>query len=980
MPRRYDRLCELAGEFSNYTAKYLQQIGAVIAELTASLEQAGLRDEVHLWQPAWNLEREMDIVSHVAPEGQKRIRYLGCYYGLQYLRMNIQAIEALRAGVVPGASRAEVYREFLTNTGANYSQLVVTFVRKVLDILVGAEELPPFVICGVGTLTDQDDVDIAVVVENDDNREGLNRILGRLSSVMLRYATRFHFYLSENVSPESFATSLSEYREYAETRPGDYIIVSELLNAEPLYGDRALFERLRKEIIERYYADSGADKIYHEGFVRGALGDAVALVHRDYESDRIVPKEDALRVIKSLVHIKRTIHGLREPNIWHNLKRLSDIEPWNAEKNDALEEGLIFFEVFRYLYQLLVVQDEVIILDTPVMAENLARVAAAMGYRRRGAVGPEETLLVHYYDSVDKVRAVAEDLAQEVEENLRSSSVFLELASTASEPQGQLLKRMLKMIRFLVRTAFWDDVFELLVASDKKLLRALVADFNALPPEKRERRINELVGLVKRNAELFIKLLVLLGENRDEVDAGELFDGMGAAFLREFETFYNPAREAARIFATHPVLLNRYLAEVDYDAAKRFMELVSREVRVPSFKPAAAALRALCRLRYYGSAYLRRYLQAVLKKYPDCLYLLDDLDAMADKSQGILAEAAIVPSPAAKKELLGDYYDLELLRTGLMTLNGATIEETNARYTEFSDDYLNYLFDACREELAEEYGRWVTSFDLMAIYAAGGHAREWAFNDDYDLIVLIDTDDEKLQELGGAVISAMSSEICKRGMMTHFRFLEHFGSYVIPVSQLEAFFRRENETDFIEKSQLLESRLVVGTSTFEEDTYERIIKPFVFARADEYIADMKREMASRQQAVGDVYLPNNVKECVGGLRDIVMAILICKARFGIRDPITARILDGIGRVYPQAGLELRSLYNSMCFLKNLRDVYRLTVCLDDNLDFEHADVVGEILGFEGEAPGERGRQVKDAFERTTAKVASEIQSVLSKVT
>ncbi len=980
MPRRYERLCEQAGEFSNYTAKYLQQIGAVIAEFTTSLEQAGLRDEVHLWQPAWNLEREMDIVSHVAPEGQERIRYLGCYYGLQYLRMNIQAVEALRADVVPGASREEVYREFLTNTGASYSQLVVTFMRKVLDILVGAEELPPFVICGVGTLTDQDDVDIAVVVESEENRDALNRVLGRLSSVMLRYATRFHFYLSENVSPESFATSLSEYREFAETRPGDYIVISELLNAEPLYGDRALFDRLREEIIERYYADSGADKIYHEGFVRGALGDAVSLVHRDYEDDRIVPKEDALRVIKSLIHIKRTIHGLREPNVWHNLKRLSDIEPWNAEKNDILENGLVFFEVLRYLYQLLVVQDEVIILDTPVMTQNLARVAAAMGYRRRGTVGPEETLLVHYYDSVDKIRAVAEVLGQEVEENLRSSSVFLELASATPRSPGELLNSTLKLIRFLAKTAFWDDVFELLVASDKKLLRALVHDFNTLPPEKHERRVNELVGLVKRNAELFMKLLVLLGENRDEVDAGELFGAMSAAFLREFETFYNPAREAARLFAAQPALLNRYLAEVDYDTARRFMKLVSREVNVPSLKPAAASLRGLCRLRYYGSAYLRRYLQTALKKYPDCLYLLDETDALAEKSQGILAEAAIVPTPAAKKGLLGDYYDLELLRIGLMTLKGATIEDTNAQYTEFSDNYLNYLFDACREGLAEEYGRWVTSFDLMAIYAAGGHAREWAFNDDYDLIVLIDTEDEKLQELGGAVISAMSAEICKRGMMPHYRFLEHFGSYVIPVSQLEAFFRRENQTDFIEKSQLLESRLVVGTSTFEEDTHERIIKPFIFARADDYVADMKAEMASRQKAVGDVFLPNNIKECVGGLRDIVMAILICKARFGIRDPITSRILDGIGRVYPQAGLELRSLYNSMCFLKNLRDVYRLTVCLDDNLDFEHADVVGEILGFEGEAPGERGRQVKDAFERTTAKVAEEIESVLAKVT
>jgi hypothetical protein len=980
MPRRFGRLNELAAEFSNYTAKYLQQIGAVVEELATRLEQAGLRDEVHLWQPAWNLEREMDIVSHVAPEGRERIRYLGCYYGLQYLRMNIQAIEALRAGVVPGASRGEVYREFLASVGSNYSQLVVTFMRKVLDILAAGEELPPFVICGVGTLTDQDDVDIAVVVEDERNRDALNRVLGRLGSAMLRYATRFHFYLSENVSPESFATSLAEYREYAETHLGDYIVISELLNAEPLYGDRALFNRLREDIIERYYADSPAGKIYHEGFVRGALGDALALVQRDFESDRIVPKDDALRVIKSLVHIKRTVHGLREPNIWHNLKRLSDIEPWNAEKNDVLERGLVFFEILRYLYQLLVVQDEVIILDTPVMAENLARVAATMGYRNRGAVGPEETLLVHYYDSVDRVRAVANDLAREIEENLRGSSVFVELAGAHPGKPGELLNQTLKLIRFLVKAAFWDDVFELLVASDKKLLRGLVRDFNALPPERRERRVNELVGLVKRNAELFMKLLVLLGENRAEVEARELFEAMSEAFLREFETFYNPAREAAHLFAAQPLLLNRYLAEVDYDTAKRFMDLVSREVRVPALKPAAASLRGLCRLRYYGSAYLRRYLHVILKKFPDCLYLLDDQEALAEKSQGLLAEAAIVASPVAKKELLGNYYDLELLRIGLMTLNGATIEETNARFTEFSDEYLNYLFDACREELAEEYGRWVTSFDLMAIYAAGGHAREWAFNDDYDLIVLIDTDDEKLQELGGAVISAMSSEICKRGMMPHFRFLEHFGSYVIPVGQLEAFFRRRNETDFIEKSQLLESRLVVGTSTFEEDTYERIIKPFVFARADEYVADMKAEIASRQKAVGEVFLPHNVKECVGGLRDIVMAILICKARFGIRDPITSHILDGIGRVYPQAGLELRSLYNSMCFLKNLRDVYRLTVCLDDNLDFEHADVVGEILGFDGEAPGEKGRQVREAFERTTAKVAGEIASVLGKVT
>ncbi len=979
MVRPFDKLSELTTGFSNYTAKYLQQIAAVKDELIARLEHAGLRDEVHPWQPAWDLEREMDIVAHVAPPGREQLGFLGCYYGLQYLRMNIQAVDALRAGVVPGANAGEVFAEFHAAIGADYSRLVVTFMRKVLDVLIGAAPVPPFVICGVGTLTDQDDIDIAVVVREEEGREELNRVLGRLSALMLRYATRFHFYLSENVSPHSFATALDEYRAYAERRPADFVVISELLNAAPLYGDRELFDTLQREIVERYYADGEGGRIYHEGFIRGALGDIVALASRDFDDDRIVPKDEVLRIIKSLVQVKRCIRDLRGTDVRENLSRLAALEPANAEIYRELDEALVFAEVLRYLYQLLVVQDEVVILDTPVMKENLARVAAAMGYERRGAVGADESLLVHYYDYVARVRAAAGRLGDEVGGYLRKSSAFLRLAAEEARPAGGLLKRTLKLIRFWAGATFWEDVFELLLSDDKKFLRALAAGFNALPAAERELRINELVGLVKRNAELFIKLLVTLGENRDEVDARELFAAMSAAFLRDFRTFYNPAREAAALYAARPTLLNRYLAEVDYETAREFMELAAGPVAVPSLRRAAASLRELCRLRYYGSAFLRRYFRAVLRKYPDCLRFLDEPRRLAEKSQGILAESALVASPQKKKELLGDYYDLELLRVGLKTIAGATVEETNAEYTEFSDTYLLYLFDACREELAEDYGRWVTSFDLMAIYVAGGHAREWAFNDDYDLIVLIDTDDERLQELGGAVISTMNAEICRRGIMPHYRFAEHFGSYVIPVGQLEAFFRGRPKNDFIEKSQILESRLVVGTSTFEDDLHERVIKTFILGDAERYVADMAAEMASRRDAVGDVFLPTNIKECVGGLRDIIMALLICKAHFGIRDPLTSHILEAIARAYPPAGLELRSIYNSMCFLKNLRDVYRLTVCVDDNLDFGHADVVGEVLGFEGEGPGARGEQVKAAFEHTTAKVAAEIDALLHKI-
>jgi UTP:GlnB (protein PII) uridylyltransferase len=215
--------------------------------------------------------------------------------------------------------------------------------------------------------------------------------------------------------------------------------------------------------------------------------------------------------------------------------------------------------------------------------------------------------------------------------------------------------------------------------------------------------------------------------------------------------------------------------------------------------------------------------------------------------------------------------------------------------------------------------------------------------------------------------------------MTHYRFMEHFNDYVIPLSALEAFFAASRDGDFIEKSQILESRLIVGTAAFEEQYHERIIRRFIFADADRYIADMRAEMASRHASVGDVIPMTNLKECVGGLRDIVMTTLVYKARYGIRDPLTVNILEAIARLFPEAGVELRSLHNSLCFLKTLRDVYRLTICVDDDIDFDQADVVAEILGFEGDGTADRCARMRDAYARTTAKVAAEVRSLLAKV-
>jgi UTP:GlnB (protein PII) uridylyltransferase len=57
----------------------------------------------------------------------------------------------------------------------------------------------------------------------------------------------------------------------------------------------------------------------------------------------------------------------------------------------------------------------------------------------------------------------------------------------------------------------------------------------------------------------------------------------------------------------------------------------------------------------------------------------------------------------------------------------------------------------------------------------------------------------------------------------------------------------------------------------------------------------------------------------------------------------------------------------------------LTICVDDDIDFDQADVVAEILGFEGDGTADRCARMRDAYARTTAKVAAEVRSLLAKV-
>jgi hypothetical protein len=92
------------------------------------------------------------------------------------------------------------------------------------------------------------------------------------------------------------------------------------------------------------------------------MGEARALLLRKLPNDSVHPKRDALRIIKGLLAAQKTVFGIKEVNAWRILEELMARDAGNLQTYTDLEDALSFIEVFRFLYQLLEVQEEKILL------------------------------------------------------------------------------------------------------------------------------------------------------------------------------------------------------------------------------------------------------------------------------------------------------------------------------------------------------------------------------------------------------------------------------------------------------------------------------------------------------------------------------------------------------------------------------------------------------------------------------------------
>jgi hypothetical protein len=955
-------------EFGNHYRKYRQAVDKHLDKLITRLEAHKRRDAVHILHTSYDFAHELRIVSHIAQNIEEKLHFIGTYFALHFLLHNRYAVDQLRMDVLAShVDRLSIYRKFMLSIGNNFRMLTANYIKELLDIFVDKKDSPEFVILGVGTKSDQDDIDVGIIDDGNGDRMKFNRAIARISQEMLKFAITFHFHLSEHIGDNFYSASINEFKKVLKNEIKDFVIINEMLSAAVINGSEQLFNKYRKEIIDRYFYHKDGDNLYHEGYLRGIIGEVYSLLARPISERCIDFKEDGLRAIKSIICAQKTVYNIDQVNAWMIIEQLKKVDTRNNENYNALERSLTFFEIFRYLYQLYVTQDETIMIDDNSL-QNIRRVAKILGYRDMGRSRAEEHILVHYYEHVQNIRAIIPLIIDDMKKHLRLTSRFLPMLRP--DYRGNIARDFINEFKFFRGTSFWHDILDHFKNED--FVKRFVTALNDLPEPQCKAIIRQYFGLFQHDLYSLIYLMTILGKHKSSYF---IFEELNTHFLKNAGSVHGIIRNLAYVFNNFPALVNRYLALNNENALNSYLKIFEKKIFEKDIAEIINNLASLIGIHLSSSQFFKRFIMRILDKYPDSIRLLETPEQLQEFANGIYSDINSMPTFAACKEKLGDYYDCEVMRVGIKTLSGAPVEETNVEFTEFSDRYMLTLFDLCRHDVDLGYDRRIITDDLLAVFAAGGHAREQAFDDDYDIIVLLNSKDPDIFNYCNKIISKMNSEIIKRGTIPHHRFSDYFGQFVILLDDVEELLTQERDDIFIEESQMLGARLVIGSHRFEQEFQRRIVKPYIFDRKNRYIRQMTDEIMSRHSATDEkiMEIERDIKEGIGGLRDIEMVLLILKAKYEIMKPVNSQLLDYIARHNTVLCNDIQRLSKAFSFLKILRDTYRITAGASDIIVTRALNGARQVMGYQTNI------ELYKAFQKTKNDVKNTIASILTKI-
>lgn len=94
-----------------------------------------------------------------------------------------------------------------------------------------------------------------------------------------------------------------------------------------------------------------------------------------------------------------------------------------------------------------------------------------------------------------------------------------------------------------------------------------------------------------------------------------------------------------------------------------------------------------------------------------------------------------------------------------------------------------------------------------------------------------------------------------------------------------------------------------------------------------------------------------------------MLLLIYKARYKVRDPLSIRLLERLAIFVQENTDKFTQVGDHLGFIKNLRDLYRLKVAANNVIEPEYLSPVAATMGY-GESADASDRLYQDFLQRT----------------
>jgi hypothetical protein len=944
----FNNLEKRVSELSNHLHKYIFTIKKHKGALIEDLDKSGKSMQVHLWHSSFSAPDEMRVITNMEGDTKRRVENLSCYYALQYLYMIFRNIDILALGIISGETQTDVYHQFLIQFGNDYRTLSQAYLENLLHIYLEGIETPEYFICSVGTRTDQDDIDLGIITEEGKDVGSLNHALQKITQNMLVYATPLHLHLSEHVGKQDYTTTISEYNELLQKRIQDVVIISEILNAKIISGSERLFGEFRKKVLDKYFFNPKKNIRFHEGFLRGILGEARAWLISPPQTDAISPKEDALRMLKSLLYAKKTILGIREVNPWDIISELKKKEPELKSEYELFSKALSFLEMFKFLMQLYIIQEETF-RPEDLNPNQLNLLAERMGYKAIGTVSAWDQLIIDYYRYVKEVRRLCDFLMKNVTKHLREISLLIRMLGTQKgkklnkKEQSDLVLNFIQNAQFYLGTKYWEDVLNAF-KENPEILDEFIKGFNNLDESQQDKAIFRYIEWSRFTLITITRFITLIGRRQAYEIGDTLFQRMSQAFLEYIEKHPYTTERLCRIYSHYPEIIHEFLQLLPEPYFEYLDRILSKPVINERLAEYHYQLRELCNIHKWSGQYFHRFFYRVISNHPEYLIAITETIKISKISSGLLAMVDVYPDLNEKKKVLGAYYDLEFLRIGIGTMRGVELTVSNREFTEFCDNYMEALFDICSEEIENEFDQIPPSTDTFAILAAGGHARRQAYDDDYDLIAIVAEDDDQVLKHASKIMSRMNREILNRGLLSHYRLGEILGGFVNTFDQISKYLDAGSDDSFIDLSQLLGARMIIGSADMELKVHDKILKPFIFNRKTEYIERMikeikNREKINKERAKGTISL----KETRGGLRDIEAIALVLKAFQSDTGALSETYFEEVKPKFEKISDQLDTLSESIYFLRTIRNLYRLMVSAEDKIQEHYLGRLGAVF-------------------------------------